>query len=224
MKSEQRFLPALRFHALTPLYDWVLRYLMQEQRFKSVLIKEAQILPGYRVLDLGCGTATLTILVKKAHPTAIVTGLDADPSVLTIGRSKAARDGLEIQLEEGMANDLPYPADSFQVVLSSLMFHHLKTQDKQAALNEVYRVLCSNGMVYLLDFGPPEGLWSRSISPLMARLEEVGDHHKGLIPVMMRRSDFQEVAVVHRFATFFGTLYLYVGRKQVHHRKRATVS
>ena len=213
MKSEQRFLPALRFHALTPLYDWVLRYLMQEQRFKSVLIQEAQITQGQSVLDLGCGTATLTILVKKAHPSAIVTGLDADPAVLAIGRSKVASEGLEIQLEEGMANDLPYPADAFHVVLSSLMFHHLKTHEKQSTLKEMYRVLKVNGVVYLLDFGPPEGLWSRGVSPLMARLEEVGDHHKGLIPIMMRRSGFQDVADVHRFATFFGTLYLYVGKK-----------
>ena len=222
MKSEQSYLPALRFHALTPLYDWVLRCLMQEERFKSVLIQEAQIRPGQRVLDLGCGTATLTILVKKAHPNTIVTGLDADPAVLSIGRSKAARDGLVIHLEEGMAYDLPYPAEAFQVVLSSLMFHHLKTQEKQSALREVYRVLCSNGLVYLLDFGPPEGLWSRGISPLMARLEEVGDHHKGLIPVMMRLAGFQDVAAVHRFATFFGTLYLYVGRKLVNQRKTFT--
>jgi trans-aconitate methyltransferase len=51
------------------------------------------------VLDLGCGTATLTILVKQAHPDADVIGLDGDPRVLEIAKSKITRAGLDVALD-----------------------------------------------------------------------------------------------------------------------------
>ena len=213
MKTERTYIPALRFRWLTPLYDPILRWLMREERFKRTLIQEASIQPGQQVLDLGCGTATLTVMIKQAHPQAVVTGLDGDPQVLKIGRDKAKKARVDLTLDQGMAYDLPYSAASFDRVLSSLMFHHLNRQDKQRALKEICRVLKPDGRLLILDFGPPASLWSRLLSPVMARLEEVGDHHKGLIPVMIRQAGFRDVAVTRRFATIFGTLNLYVGRK-----------
>lgn len=213
MKTEHKYIPALRFHWLTPLYDPLLRWLMQEERFKQTLIQEANIQSGQQVLDLGCGTATLTIMIKKACPQTIVTGLDADPQVLKAAQIKAEKAGVNLTLEHGMAYRLPYAAASFDRVVSSLMFHHLTTLEKQQTFEEVCRVLKPDGALYIIDFGPPVGIWSHLISPLMARLEEVGDHHKGLIPKMMREIGFNDVTVTSRFATVFGTLYMYEGWK-----------
>ena len=58
-------------------------------------------------------------------PEATVTGLDADPEVLARARRKAADAGCEIDFVEGFSTELPFAADSFDVVLSSLFFHHL---------------------------------------------------------------------------------------------------
>lgn len=68
-----RYIPALRFEWLSTLYDPVM-LLMRESTFKRTLVEQANIKNGYRLLDLGCGTATLTILIKKAHPGTEVTG------------------------------------------------------------------------------------------------------------------------------------------------------
>lgn len=213
MAKNSKFIPALRFEWLTPLYDPILRWVMREDQFKKVLIRQAEISTGQKVLDLGCGTATLTIMVKEAHPDAEVIGLDVDPKVLTIGQAKALKAGVPIILEHGLSYDLPYTDSAFDRVLSSLMFHHLKSQDKQQTLKEAYRVLKQDGWLCIVDFGPSVGLWARIISPVMARLEEVSDHHKGLIPNMMQLAGFHDVAVRYRFATVFGTLNLYMGRK-----------
>ncbi|MCA1553246.1 MAG: class I SAM-dependent methyltransferase [Chloroflexi bacterium] len=139
--AKDTYIPALGQHWLTPLYDPLLRWGMRETRFKNSLLAQARIHPEQRVLDLGCGTGTLTVLIKQAHPDAEVIGLDADPQVLTIAAAKAAQAGMDIQFDEGMAYQLPYPDDSFDRVLSSLMFHHLTNEHKQRTLSEVFRVL-----------------------------------------------------------------------------------
>ena len=77
-----RYIPALGHAWLTGLYDPVLRITMREATFKSRLVAQADLRPGHRVLDIGCGTATLTIEIKRSQPAAEVVGLDGDPEVL----------------------------------------------------------------------------------------------------------------------------------------------
>ena len=212
-KTNAPYIPALRWKGLTPFYDVLLRWVMQEEHFKRELIRQAQIQPGQHVLDLGCGTATLAVMVKQAYPDALVTGLDGDPQVLQIGRAKAKKAGVALTLDQGMAYELPYPDASFDRVLSSLMFHHLTTQNKQRAIKEVYRVLRPGGSFLIVDFGRPQGIWSRLILPVMARLEEVADNYKGLLLTMLRLAGFEAIASTANFETLFGTLVLYAGRK-----------
>jgi ubiquinone/menaquinone biosynthesis C-methylase UbiE len=213
MKTSPTYIPALRWHALTPVYDSVLRWIMQEEVFKSEIIRQAQIQSHQRVLDLGCGTATLTVMLKKAHPDTLVTGLDGDPQVLQIGQAKAGKAKVELILDQGLAYNLPYPDGSFDRVLSSLMFHHLTTQEKQQTMQEVFRVLRPGGLFVLIDFGRPQGLWSHIISPVMAKIEAVTDNHKGLLVTMMQAAGFKAVTDNLEFPNVFGTLHLYKGRK-----------
>ena len=165
------------------------------------------------VLDLGCGTGTLTIMIKQTHPEARVTGLDGDMGVLKIARSKAARARIEIMLDHGMAFQLPYPEGTYDRVLSSLVWHHLTHDDKQLALNEAYRVLCPGGEIHILDFGYPHGVYGRLISQIIKMMEQAGDNVKGLLPMMMRHAGFDPVEELASFQTIFGSLSLYRGGK-----------
>src|SRR3972149_904967 len=135
MARREKYIPALGHDWLTPLYDPLLRWVMREETFKRRLIAQADIQPGQRVLDLGCGTATLTILIKQVHPDSEVIGVDADVKVLDIGRAKASKAGVDITLDHGMAFQLPYPDRSFDRVLSSLVLHHLTREDKRRTLD-----------------------------------------------------------------------------------------
>jgi SAM-dependent methyltransferase len=65
MKRGEKYIPALGFDWLTPLYDPLVKWLMPESKFKSHLVRQACIQAGQRVLDVGCGTATLTVLIKQ---------------------------------------------------------------------------------------------------------------------------------------------------------------
>jgi len=213
MDKSGKYIPALGRDWLTPLYDPLQRWVMREERFKRALEEQAQIAPGHRVLDLGCGTATLTILIKQRHPNAEVVGLDGDPKILEIARAKAANFGVNITLDQGMASELPYPDSTFDRVLSSLMLHHLTTENKQRTLRETFRVLRPGGELYIADFGKPHGAYAHLMSAIMQRFEEAGDNFRGLLPEMIRRAGFGQVEERASFMTVFGTLALNRARK-----------
>jgi ubiquinone/menaquinone biosynthesis C-methylase UbiE len=199
-----RYIPALRFKWLTPLYDPLLKRVMREETFKRRLIQEANIQPEMRVLDLGCGTGTLTLMLKRAHPEAKVTGLDGDPQVLDIARDKSR--GTDIQWDEGLASSLPYPDSVFDRVVTSLVIHHLTSDDKRRAFKEIYRVLKPRGELHILDFGAPRSLLTRFTAKYMRRLEETADNFDGLIPLFVTEAGFGEVQEAEYFVTIFGPL------------------
>lgn len=213
MSQNNSYIPALRYKVLTPFYDSLMRA-MREEEFKRRLIEQAKIEKGQRVLDLGCGTATLTMMIKQAYPEVEVIGVDGDPEVLAIGIEKAAKAGVGITLDYGMAFQLPYPDESFDRVVSSLVVHHLASDDKRRAFKEVLRVLKSKGEFYILDFGKPHRLMASLIALVAQRLEQTADNIKGLLPVMLQEAGFVEVAVIENFMNIVGTLSIYRGRKE----------
>jgi SAM-dependent methyltransferase len=206
------YVPAAGQDWLLPLYDPFLRWVMREDRFKGRLVREAHVPPGARVLDLGCGTATLTLLVERLHPDAKLVGLDGDPKVLEIARRKVESAGSRIALERGLAYDLPYPDASFDRVLSSMVFHHLTREHKVAALREVARVLAPGGELHVVDFGPSDGLRAR-VMRLLERGQGVRDHLEGRFVDLMRGAGFADAEESGRHATPFSSLSFYRGSK-----------
>lgn len=199
-----RYIPALNFKWLTPLYDPLLKWVMREETFKRKLVQQANIQPMMKALDLGCGTGTLTLMLKRAYPDAQITGLDGDSEVLEIARNKTR--GVEIRWDEGLASSLPYPDSTFDRVVTSLVIHHLVTDDKRRAFKEIFRVLKPHGELHVLDFGAPHSLLTRFMVTYMRRLEETADNFDGLIPLFVAEAGFGGVKEAENFVTVFGPL------------------
>ena len=117
-ETNEEYIPALSYRFLTPFYDLIQKYVVRDVRYKSLLIAQANIQPGHRALDLGCGTGTLAIMVKQAQPAADVVGLDADPDMLKVAKYKSAQLKAPVKFDVGFTNKLPYPDESFDRVLS----------------------------------------------------------------------------------------------------------
>jgi ubiquinone/menaquinone biosynthesis C-methylase UbiE len=213
MASQNAFIPAFHFAWLTPWYDRMLRWMLPEERLKRGLIDQAGIASGQRILDLGCGTGTLTVMIEQAHPDAVVVGLDADAEALKLARAKAAGAGLSIAFDRGWAHRLPYGNASFDRVLSSLVLHHLTTTDKQRALVEAFRVLRPAGELHVLDFGRPRSSLAWAISLIMRHFEETADNFAGRLPAMMCRAGFAGVRETGQHLTIMGGLSTYRARK-----------
>jgi ubiquinone/menaquinone biosynthesis C-methylase UbiE len=149
---EKDYLPGMGHDRLLPLYD-LLHRLLGMDKLHRPLVDQADVRPGHRVLEIGCGTGNLALLVKRLHPDAEVVGMDPDPKALARARRKAGRKELPVRLDRGFAENLPYPDASFDRVLSAFMFHHLGPDEKVEALREVRRVLTPGGSLHLLDIG-----------------------------------------------------------------------
>ena len=214
--TENAFIPALRFHGLTNLYDSLLHFTLPEKAIKRRLIAQAHIQPSHRVLDLGCGTGTLTLLVKQAVPEATVVGLDADARALALAQVKAAKSGMDLRFVKGLAQDAPFEPESFDRVISSLMFHHLHPQAKAEALRCAWSLLRPGGELHIADWTKAQNLPMRlaflSVQ-FLDGFESTEDHVRGFLPAVIRKAGFMEVEETHRVSTVYGSMGLFKALK-----------
>lgn len=211
-----RFVPALGWAWLTPLYDGLLRLGGREQAFKARLIEQSAIQPGERVLDLGCGTGTLAIELKRRHPSARVVGLDADFEMLRRARAKVVRQRVQLRFDQALSWSLPYPDASLDVILSTLFFHHLDGPGRSLTLNEVARVLRPGGRLQVADWGRQGSLLMTLLSfpdRLLDGLERTGIAFAGRLPVELEAAGFVSVAEAGAMNTGFGRLTFYAARR-----------
>jgi ubiquinone/menaquinone biosynthesis C-methylase UbiE len=212
METGKSYLHALRFRALTRVYDPVVRLTTRESRFKKLLLEQADLSAGQRVLDLACGTGTLAIEVKRRHPDLELVGLDADPEMLAQARSKAGDGGVALQLDEGLSTELPYEDGSFDRVLTTLFFHHLDPEPKQRTAREIARVLRPGGQLHVADWGRPADP-AMAVAFLGVRLldgfENTRDNYRGELPRIFERNGLKPAEETQRLRTPLGTIALY---------------
>jgi len=116
----------------------------------------AQVKPGDCVLEVGCGTGTLTLAAKRqAGPSGKVFGIDIIPGMIELCQRKAAQANLDVTFQLGSIDDIPFSANQFDVVMCSFMIFHMSEMVRRKGIIEIYRVLRPQGRLLVLDLALP---------------------------------------------------------------------
>jgi ubiquinone/menaquinone biosynthesis C-methylase UbiE len=212
------FVPAAGVHWLTRFYDPALALLTRERTWRPRLVDQVAAQPEERILDLGCGTGTLTLMIQQACAEAEIIGLDVDRDVLRIARKKAAAASIHVSFWQGRADDqsiMPmFRFASFDKIVSSLFFHHLSRDQKLRAFRHARNLLRPGGVVHVADWGRPANPLMRILFFSVQGLDgysNTSDNVAGRLPEFMREAGFTGVTETHRINTMLGTLCFYRG-------------
>jgi ubiquinone/menaquinone biosynthesis C-methylase UbiE len=215
MKDQQHYIHALRYSWLNTFYDSVVMFTTRDNQVKNEVV-DAIPEDAEHVLDVAAGTGTLSRKIGKAYPRAQVVGVDGDADMVRRARVMAAKDNVNIRYDEALAQALPYANDAFDVVTSSLFFHHLGQNEKRLALAEMYRVTKPGGTLIISDWGEPEDRLSRFrflIVQCLDGFETTRDNIEGLLPGLVVDAGFTEVSIIRNTSTPLGTISLMKGSK-----------
>lgn len=148
------------FAPLGPTYDRYARLLSlgQDPRWRAFLVARIPA-DALRVLDVASGTAAVAVELARAAPGRTVTGVDQSTEMLAAGRARVARAGLDgrIELREARAETLPFADAEFDALTFTYLLRYV--DDPAATMRELARVVRPGGVVAMLEFGVPRGLW-----------------------------------------------------------------
>ena len=175
-------------------------------------IKLASVTPGEAVLDVGCGTGEIAMRAKaRSGPSGVVAGIDPSPEMVAVARQKSARAGLEIDYRQAVVEALPYEAAAFDVVMSSMMWHHLPDDLKPRAVGEMRRVLKPGGRLVVVDIQRPTSTLGR-LAPvwLLHRWVEVNGLRE--LPALLHAAGFTAIETRDTGIGFLGCVRARVSR------------
>lgn len=194
-----------------PYYDSLCRLIGLGGTFRSQTLAAAGLRPGDKVLDVGCGTGVLSVRAAKiVGPTGTVLGIDPAPDMIRIARIHAVDAGVRVRFEPAAVEALPAAVDSFDVVLASLVLHHLPPDLKRDGLKEVHRVLRPGGRLLIVDLDRPTHWLLRGLMWPFTRHPNLDDHFRGRIPNLIADMGFARPI---RLGGRLGVLSMWLSRK-----------
>ena len=215
--SEQAFTPAAGRFAPTRFYDPVVA-LTRERLWRSLAVMYVAPRPGDVIVDVGCGTGSLSVLLGRVEPGAQIIGLDPDREVLALARDKADAAGVTVDWRVSMGDALvdAVGSESVDTVVSSLVLHQCPLSMKRAILAAMHKVLRPGGKVVIADFGlqrTPLMRLAFRIVQLADGKEDTQPNADGVLPELLSECGFGDVREAEVVPTVSGSISVYVARK-----------
>ena len=188
-----------------PTYDSLMKRMTfgRERELRETTITLAGVKPGDCVLEVGCGTGTLTLAARRrAGPSGKVYGIDVIPLMIELIQRKAAQAGEEISFQVASIVDIPFPANTFDVVMGSFMIFHMSEKVRQKGIAEIFRVLKPNGRLLVLDTATPTRPLLKAFVKMFTGGELPPDLHQ--LPYLLELSGFSKIEIAPVNFRLFG--------------------
>src|SRR5512136_1118707 len=143
---------------MVPSYDSYMRTMTlgRERALRQTTVSLAPVKPGDCILEVGCGTGTLTLAAKRqAGPSGKAFGIDVIPGMIELSQRKAAQANEDVTFQLGSIDDIPFSANQFDVAMCSFMIFHMSEMVRRKGIAEIYRVLKPQGRLLVLDLALP---------------------------------------------------------------------
>ena len=209
-----KVVPATGWPFLLPWYDPLVSICTGERHFKEHILQRIERAAGLRIVDVGCGTGTLALAVQRLDAALHVTAVDADPRILRLAARKP--DSQAVQWVQANATRLPQSDASVDVILCTLLFHHLTPDEKSAVLHQFARVLVPGGRLIMADYCRPAGRWPWlrfQLVRLIDGFERTRCNLHGRLPILIAQSGLHHIEETLELNTLLGTLRCFEARK-----------
>jgi ubiquinone/menaquinone biosynthesis C-methylase UbiE len=155
---------------MVPSYDSFMKKITlgRESTMREITVSLAGVKSGDSVLEVGCGTGTLTLAAKRrAGSSGKVYGIDLIPGMIELSQRKAAQANADITFQSGSIDDIPFSEDQFDVVMCSFMIFHMSEGVRRKGFAEIFRVLKPNGRLLIVDSALPTQPLPRAIVKML---------------------------------------------------------
>lgn len=206
-------------------YDRAIRLWTRERRWREAMLAALAPRGGETIVDIGCGTGSFALLLKRDEPSARVIGLDPDAEALDIARRKAAAMVADVDWRQGFATDLP--EQSADAVVSSLVLHQMPLDMKAATLRAMYAILRPGGRLVIADYGRQRGFMRLAFRLTVQRLDGVSDtqpNAEGVLPRLIALAGFEYIAEPFKISTITGAIQLFTASRPASILSRAVAN
>jgi ubiquinone/menaquinone biosynthesis C-methylase UbiE len=184
------FVPRATFDLMIPFYEPFVAWLLRDDVMRRALLDDSRLASGHQALDVGCGTGELALMLAIRAPYAEVYALDPNAGKLARAIGKSWHHGYPFRVFRGVAQRLPFPAQSIDRVYLSFLLSWLPRPLQVAALREARRVLFSDGSLHVLDFAPPVTRWEIVLAHTLLRGKRVRPLLNGELPALLAEAGF----------------------------------
>ncbi|ONI90108.1 SAM-dependent methyltransferase [Actinosynnema sp. ALI-1.44] len=213
--SETAFTPALGRFAPTRFYDNAIT-LTRERLWRALVAMHVAPRPDDVIVDVGCGTGSLALLLNRVEPMARVVGVDPDPDVLAVAKGKPGAAGVRWLTGIGDTLTQTLGPASADTVVSSLVLHQCPVAVKRSVLASMFAVLSPGGKLVIADYG----LQRTPLMRLAFRIVQFADGKQdtqpnadGVLPELITEAGFRAVRETEVVPTVSGSISIYTARR-----------
>ena len=211
---ERAYVPALGDRRLSPFYDATVALMTCERTWRRAFIKQIAPEPRDVILDVGCGTGTLAVMLKRACPSASIYGIDPDPDILSRAEVKARDAGVLVHFAKGYAQETAAAGIRPNKIVTSLVLHQVPLAGKRSAVLSAFAALRPGGELHIADYGEQRSPLMRFAFRQVQALDGFDNtqpNAEGILPQLMDEASFSNVRENAIVPTPTGAISLYSG-------------